>query len=147
MPTVTIRDETSSGRLISRFEIPLNPPQVTLAQLIRTRVREEVDRYNTDRGNVFRGLVRPIDGEDVRDGFRMSQPRPLNWEDLAGVALASFERAGFAVVVDGRRIEDLTTRLDLSDEPDVAFLRPETHVVLAEERRGTLSPSRGLRRE
>jgi hypothetical protein len=147
MPTLTIRDETSAGRLIGRFDIPVGPSRLTLGQLIRTRVREEVARYNVEKGNVFQGLVRPIDAEDVRDGYRLAQPRSLNWEDLAGVALASFERSGYAVVIDGHRVSDLATTIDVAAEPDVAFLRPETHVVVAEERRSPLQVAGALRRE
>lgn len=147
MPTLTIRDETSAGRLIGRFDLPVASGRLTLGQLIRTRVREEVTRYNAERGNVFHGLVRPIDAEDVRDGYRLTQPRTLNWEDLAGVALASFERSGFAVVVDGRRVSDLAATIDPAGTPEVAFLRPETHVVVPEERRAPIDVGTGLRRE
>ena len=44
--TVTVRDQSSTGRATGAVELEDIPSAITLRDLIRTRVREEVARYN-----------------------------------------------------------------------------------------------------
>jgi hypothetical protein len=48
--TVTIRDESGSGRVAGTLTLDGIVERVTLRDLVRARVREEVARYNAELG-------------------------------------------------------------------------------------------------
>lgn len=95
--SVTVRDERSPGRPSGELELSLDP-RTTLRDLIRTRIREEVARYNSSPGEWFNGLVRPTDAEEDANGYRLRKPRRLDWERQAQVAEEAFGRNGFFVI-------------------------------------------------
>ena len=121
--TVTFRDETASGRSLYSFELPDIPDTITVRDLVRLRVREEVGRYNAAPTGRFHGLVRPQDAEVDLDGYRLSRPRRLNWEQQADIACTAFGRNGFFVLVGDRQVEDLDEVVDLTAASDVAFIK------------------------
>jgi hypothetical protein len=124
MPSVTISDRTSTGDPTGSITLPRVPDGITLRELIRLRVREEVARYNLRPSNVFRGLVQPVGSEPVTGGFNVPERRPLDWSEHADVAVDQFLAHGYVVLVNGAQITDLDTRLDLSAEHlDVRFIR------------------------
>ena len=101
MPALTIEDRTATGRPTGTgITLPDLPDRITLRELIRTRVREEVARYNLQPLAMFRGLVQPDESDATSDGYRMHRARPLDWQRQADVAIRSFERNGFFVLVD-----------------------------------------------
>jgi hypothetical protein len=97
--------------------------RTTLRDLIRTRVREEVARYNSDPTERFNGLVRPVGAEEGINGYRLARPRRLDWEEQARVAEDAFLRNGFFVLVGDRQVEDLDEELDLDADTEIRFLR------------------------
>src|SRR4051794_10500652 len=99
------------------------PQRLTLRDLIRTRVREEVARYNADREGTFRGLVRPEGAEDTARGYRVAGGRRLDWEKQARVAEEAFSRNSFFVLVGGEQVDELDTELDLGVDTDICFVR------------------------
>jgi hypothetical protein len=119
---LVVRDRTP-GREGDELLLADLPQRLTLRDLIRTRVREEVARYNADRDGIFRGLVRPEDAEETRCGYRVARGRRLEWEKQARVAEEAFERNGFFVLVDGTQVDDLDEELDLGVDTDVCFVR------------------------
>ncbi len=120
--TVVVRDETPTGKVLGEQTLEL-PGSVTLREVIRHRVREEVARYNLERGNTFVGLVQPTDTEATLNGYRLRAPRSLSWERQADIAIEGFERNAFFVLVADRQVEDLDTELKLSETDDMAFVR------------------------
>lgn len=121
--TVTVRDQSSTGKSTGAVELEDIPTDITLRDLIRTRVREEVARYNAEPKAVFAGLVMPEGAEPVRDGFAMRAPRRVDWEKQADRAVKAFGRNGFFVLVDDRQVSDLEEKLELTAESDIRFVR------------------------
>jgi hypothetical protein len=117
-----VRDRTP-GREAGELLLPDLPQRITLRDLIRTRVREEVARHNADRDEYFRGLVRPEGAEETPRGYRVRDRRLLDWEKQARVAERAFEENGFFVLVGGRQVDDLDAELDLGVDTDVCFVR------------------------
>jgi hypothetical protein len=120
---VTFRDETATGKSLHSFDVPDVPDSITVRDLIRLRVREEVARYNAAPSTHFGGLVRPEDAEADGSAFRLRTPRRLEWESQADVACRSFERNGFFVLIADRQVESLEEVVDLSAATDVAFVK------------------------
>lgn len=121
--TVTVRDESSPGRDAGAVTLEDIPSAITLRDLIRTRVREEVARYNAEPTRDFRTLVRPSDAEVTLNGFRLRRPRRLDWERQADAAEEAFARNGFFVLVDGRQVEDLDEKLELTADSQIRFVK------------------------
>lgn len=123
VPTLVFRDETAAGRELARFEVPDQPERLTVEELVRLRVRDEVARHNAAPAPRFRGLVQPEDAEVELNGYRLAPGRRLDWERQADVAVRAFARNGFLVFVGGRQVEDLAEVVDLSVAHDVAFVK------------------------
>lgn len=117
MPTVTFRDESPSGRELARFAVGDLPPSATARELIRWRIRAEVERHNTRPGQPYQGLVQP-----PRTEVELKR-RVLDWESQAAVAERAFARNGFFLLLDGEHLHDLDTPVDLGGDPEISFVR------------------------
>lgn len=122
MATVLIHDRTGAGRPISTFTIPDLPDRITIHDLIRIRVRDEVARHNLKPTEPFLGLVAPTEDEIALNGPRR-EPKRIDWEAQAKVAVDAFERNGFFVLVDRRQAVSLDDEVDLTSASDVTFVK------------------------
>jgi hypothetical protein len=121
--TVTVRDETRPGSVTATLTLADIPVAITLRDLIRTRVREEVARANAEPRGEARTLVEPVDAERTLSGYRLREPRRIDWEKQADVALDAFQRNGFFVLVGGRQVEDLDEELALGADTEIRFVK------------------------
>jgi hypothetical protein len=119
---MTIRDETAAGRAVGSIVLEILGT-VTLRELIRLRVREEVARFNAEPTDRFRGLVRPTGAEEDLNGYRIRSSTRIDWELQADAAVTAFGRNGFFVLVADRQVDDLDEELTLDEASDVAFVR------------------------
>ena len=120
---VWCRDETLTGRELARVLLSTLSDRISVRELIRLRVREEVARHNADPGGRFRGLVQPVDAEVELNGYRLRTPRRLDWEVQAEAALRAFRGNGFILLVGDRQVDDLDEEIDLTTDPDIAFVK------------------------
>jgi hypothetical protein len=121
--TVTIRDQTGAGRVSNETTIEGVSDRTTLRDLIRTRVRDEVARYNAGPTDLFNGLVMPEGATPAANGYTMPRRRRLDWERQAKLVLDALAHNGFFVLVDGRQVIDLDEELALTADSDVRFIR------------------------
>ncbi|MET9311504.1 hypothetical protein ABZX12_06735 [Kribbella sp. NPDC003505] len=121
--TVTIIDVSGAGRVGAKTLLEGISSRTTLRDLVRTRVREEVARFNTAPQPIFRGLVMPEGGSPAEDGFRLPRQRQLDWERQADRAIEAFGRNGFFVLVDDRQVTELDEQLELTADSDIRFVR------------------------
>jgi hypothetical protein len=120
---VTIKDQSGAGRVGQTTTLEEVPDRITLRDLIRTRVRDEVARYNAAPTPVFGGLVMPEGAQPAPGGFLMPRPRRIDWEQQADNAIESFSRNGFFVLVDDRQVTELDAPLRLTADTDIRFIR------------------------
>jgi len=120
---VVVTDATAIGKETARLLLQGVPSPLTLRDLIRFRVREEVARHNANPAPRFNGLVQPSDAEADLNGYVLSRSRRLDWETQAATAIQSFERNGFFVFVGDRQVDDLDEELALADTDIVSFVR------------------------
>jgi hypothetical protein len=121
--TVKITDQSGAGRVGATTTLGGISSRITVRDLVRTRVREEVARYNAGPEPVFSGLVMPEGARPTGEGFRMPKPRRIDWERQADRAIEAFERNGFFVLIDDRQVTELDEELDLSPDSDIRFVR------------------------
>ncbi len=121
--TLTVRDETTSGDVLAALELQLEAERVSVRELIRARVHQEVRAHNASSGAHFHGLVRPTDAEEDLNGYRMPRGRQVDAERQTEVALSAFERGHVLLLVDDRQVEDLDDEVTLTLDSTVTFLR------------------------
>ncbi|MFI5685398.1 hypothetical protein [Streptomyces sp. NPDC051636] len=123
MATVTFRDETATGKPVTEWEVTGLPDRMTVRELIRLRVREEVARHNARPSNRFNGLIRPDDAETELNGYRLREPRRIDWERQAEIAERAFLANGFFVLAGDRQVEDLDEVVELTADSDLVFIK------------------------
>ena len=123
--SVTIMDQSGAGKIAATIMLDGVDSRITLRDLIRTRVREEVACYNAKSAStdVFQGLVAPEGAEPTPKGFRMPKPRRVDWQEQADKALEAFGRNGFFVLVADRQVTDPNEVLELTPDTDIRFIR------------------------
>ena len=125
MHTLTIRDETTSnlGKTDYVITINLKSRRFTARDLIRERVKQEVEDFNNKQPELFHGLVQPTDTERTLNGFKFKTKRTLDWNEQFERAIEGFQRNAFILLVDDLQIEDLDQVIPLSPETSVIFLK------------------------
>jgi hypothetical protein len=123
--TLTIRDETtfSLGSDDKEFTLDVPTERITLRELIRTRVHQEVGDYNLRQPEYFRGLVQPSDAERTLNGYKMRRRRRLDPQRQFEGAIESFNRNGFFVLVNDRQVEELEEEIEIRPDTTIAFLK------------------------
>jgi hypothetical protein len=126
--TLTIRDETTSGGVYHEMPLEFPTERITVRELIRERVYQEVQDFNQKRDErVFRGLVQPTETERVLNGkpneFRLKEHRQIEWMPQFEKALEAFTRNGFFILIDDKQAESLDQEFVLGRGSLVSFVR------------------------
>lgn len=113
-------------RDVSRGRHPLGgshvtdlPAHVTVRELLRRRIQQEVAAYNADPGKVFEGLVQPTDSVRHSDGLHMRQPRRLDADGLVDAALDAVETGLLRLEVGGETVADLDREVAVDEHDEV----------------------------
>ena len=125
MPTtLTIRDETLSGESLREWALEVLTERMTVRELIRGRVYQEVQDYNRQKGQeVFQGLVQPEDAEKALNGWKLKKPRQLDWKRQFDRAIEAFERNQILLLINDRQAESLDEEFAFEPNTRVTFLR------------------------
>lgn len=125
MPTtLTIRDEEMTGKTVNELSLEFLTEHITVRELIRSRVYQEVKDYNAGHNRMeFRGLVQPTDAEQTLNGYRLKTPRTIDWKKQFDKAIEAFEKKQVLILVNDRQVESLDEGIDLRSDTSVSFLR------------------------
>ncbi|HZE31903.1 MAG TPA: hypothetical protein VE198_10750 [Actinoallomurus sp.] len=123
MATLALRDETATGGRPAETILTGLADRMTVRELVRLRVREEVARHNASPSRHFAGLVRPDDAETEANGYRLREARRLDWERQAAIAERAFARNGFIVLVGDRQVDSLEEVVDLEVHTELVFIK------------------------
>jgi hypothetical protein len=126
--SLTIRDESPAGDLIHELPLEFPSERITVRDLIRERIYQEVQDFNRNKSDqVFRGLVQPTGAERVLNGtrpeYRLKSYRPIDWKTQFEKATDEFGRNGFLVLVDDRQAESLDQEFVVSGGTQVSFVK------------------------
>jgi len=114
---LTVRDETAMGQTTNELVVEFLTEVVTVRELIRARVYQEVQDYNTRQPAEFRGLVQPSDAERTLNGGKLKTGRQIDWKAQFERACEAVEQARVLLLVDDRQVETLEQKV---------VLRPKT---------------------
>jgi hypothetical protein len=125
---LTVRDETASGNVYHSLPLEFPSERITVRDLIRERVYQEVQDFNRHREeHTFRGLVQPTDAEKVLNGdrteYRLKKRRDIDWKQQFEKALDAFDHNGFFLIVDDKQAESLDQEVVIGRDTQVSFVR------------------------
>lgn len=123
MAIVTLVDETTTGDRGAGLELKVAEERLTVGELIRRRVYQEVAEYNARTPGVFQGLVRPSDAERVLNGYALRTPRRIDPEAQTELALKAFAGNGFLILVGDRQVTDVDEEIEPALGTEVTFLK------------------------
>ena len=124
--TLTIRDETASGSLTNELTLDLLDETITVRELIRSRVYQEVQDYNLRQRQgdaTYHGLVTPAGAERALNGVRLRTAREIDWKQQFDKACEAFTRNGFFILIDDRQAESLDQTITLRHDTKVSFVK------------------------
>src|SRR5947209_4339391 len=121
--TLTVRDESTSGKTLNEFVLDFLTERITVRELIRSRVYQEVQDYNRRQPERFQGLVQPTNAEATLNGFRLKKPRQIDWKAQFEKALEAFEASRVLILVNERQVESLEEEIVVEPETSVSFLK------------------------
>ncbi|TDF81582.1 hypothetical protein [Pseudomonas sp. H9] len=122
MATLTVRDESVSGETFDAFTLQFPSTTITVRQLIRERVHQEVllHEQTTSRQR----LVVPGHLEATLNSPRQStEQAPVDWRKHVEVACQAFERNGFVVLLDEHQAEHLDEVLTIRHDSVASFIK------------------------
>ena len=125
LTSLKISDLTTAsiGKPEHTFTVHVTGETVSVRELIRLRVFQEVEEYNHKQPAVFRMLVQPGDTERTLNGYRFHKPRQVDPQVQYEKAIQAFEGNGFLVLVDDKQVESLNEEIALRPETSVSFLK------------------------
>ena len=121
--TLTIADETLLGESEQSFTLDFLTERVTVREIIRSRVYEEVQLYNANTPEFFHGFIQPTDTEKTLNGYRVRERRRIDWEVQYLKALQAFATNGFFILVNERQVEDLEEVVEIQYNTRVSFVK------------------------
>lgn len=121
--TLTIRDETVSGQSLREWALEFLTERITVRELIRSRVYQEVKDYNAKRPEIYQGLVQPSDAEQTLNGFKLRKAQQINWETQFNKAIEAFEANQILILVGDKQVEGLEDEIEVKPSTKVTFLR------------------------
>jgi hypothetical protein len=121
--TVTIKDELPIGKVTHQIEFVVHNETMTVRDLIRERVHQEVSLHNLSLPAMFKGLVGPSNIDKALNGDKRLKPRKLDWEEQARIALDAFESNGFFILVDDHQVEKLDEVITIGADTHINFIK------------------------
>jgi hypothetical protein len=121
--TLTIRDETLGGDSLHEWALESLTERLSVRELIRSRVYQEVQDYNQKQGSIFRGMVQPEDAEKALNGWKLKKPRQLDWQKQFARAVEAFEANQVLILINERQTESLDEEFAVGPDTRVTFLR------------------------
>ncbi|MFM9995633.1 MAG: hypothetical protein ACKVU4_07510 [Phycisphaerales bacterium] len=121
--TLTVVDETTAGTVNNRITLECPTERITVRELIRERVYQEVQDYNREKLGSFRGLVQPSEAETALNGYKLKPGREIDWKTQFERACEAFEARRVLVLAGARQTESLEETIEISRGTEVTFLR------------------------
>lgn len=121
--TLTVRDELTTGAVETSFTLEFLTERITLRELIRERVYQEVQDYNRRADGVFRGLVRPTDAETHLNGYKLKAKREVTWQEQFDRACGAFTDNRILVLIGDRQAASLDEEITITRGTEITFLK------------------------
>ena len=124
MTSITILDESTQGEQRA-WNLDFLDETMTLRELIRRRIYQEVTEYNAKLPGRFRGLVQPGDAERALngDGYHLRSNHKLDWQAQYEKAIEAFTRRSYIVLGNDKQVVDLDVSIEMRTGTEVTFFK------------------------
>ena len=124
MLTLKTIDQTPGAPVTEGPRLSFKTGRVTVREIVCTRVRTEVERYNRDpKAPSFTVLVSPPREELELNPPRRERPRELNAESQIEVAINAVRTGRVIVLFNGEQVTDLDAPLVIMPVSEARFLK------------------------
>jgi hypothetical protein len=120
---LTVHDETTAGATTGEYVLDLLTERITVRELIRSRVYQEVQDYNLKKPEQFRGLVQPSDSEEMLNGYKVQKSRQINWHRQFEAAVDAFGSNRVLILINDHQATDLDEEIVIEPDTKVTFLK------------------------
>lgn len=122
--TLTVRDESTSGSISEPITLTFPTETITVRELIRERVYQEVQDFNrTKDQRHFKGLVQPSDAETSLNGYLLKKRRDIDWKEQFERACDAYTKNRVLILVGDRQSESLDETIHITRGVDITFLK------------------------
>ncbi len=124
--SVVIRDESMNGELLAEIPVEFPTSQITVSELIRSRVYQEVRESNARAASTppdFSQRVTPSDEETILNGPRPEATTPVDWPTRFQQAVEAFRANQIMILVDDRQVTSLDDQIEIRSATRISFLR------------------------
>ena len=123
MTMVAVYDETTSGERTAGMPLEFLTERVTVHELIRSRVYQEVTEHNARQRLGHQRSFQPTSDELALNGERPAPAKRIDWERQFGLAIRAFESNGFLLFAGKSQLIDLEDEVELHHNTEITFLR------------------------
>lgn len=123
MNTVLIKDQTIGGEGINTINLEFKKDIITVKDMIISRVKKEVEVYNSKITTRYTGLVIPEKVEKLLNKKQGSEKNKVDFEKQTYIALDGFLNNQFFVIINDKQAESLDEEVDLSKVKEVEFIK------------------------
>ena len=120
---ILIKDETPGGETQNSFPIEIKQEYLTVKELIKIRIFEEVKRYNEKLPEYFSSLVQPTNSEVTLNGYKMIEKKKVDPEVQFYHALDAFMKNGFFLILNNVQISSLEEKIKIQDNMELNFVK------------------------
>lgn len=123
MATIQIRDEELTGQSLDSFSLEVLTDRMTVRELIRSRVYQQVRDRKLQQARVFRGLLPEQQSQATQKGTTAKSEPEADWKLYYEKAIEAFEANRILVLVGERQTESLDDEFDVDTQTSVTFMR------------------------
>ena len=120
---LTIRDETTAGDVSQPITLEFPTEHITVREIIKERVYQEVQDYNRRKDGVFKGLVQPTGAETALNGAKVPKARNVDWKEQCDRACEAYEKRRVLVLAGGKQTTSLDEVVTITRGVEVTFLK------------------------
>ncbi|MBE9067426.1 hypothetical protein IQ260_12240 [Leptolyngbya cf. ectocarpi LEGE 11479] len=120
---LNIHDTNTLGENGPALVLNFLTEHITVRELIRSRVYQEVKDFNTQQPEFFKGLVQPTETEHTLNGYKLRKPRKINWEIQFEKAITAFQSNGFIILVNDEQVTELEEEIIIAPDTAVTFMK------------------------
>ena len=120
---ILIRDENLTGKVAHEFQLEVETSTISIRELIRSRIYEEVKIFNSNLNMPYMGLVQPGAEELLLNPARSNGLKLKDAAEQAAIALKAFVNNGFILLVDKKQYSDPDSMISLQPGSIVSFIK------------------------
>jgi hypothetical protein len=118
-----IYDQSTDGPPSRSITLEFLTDQITVEELIRSRVYQEVKDFNTRKPEQYNGLIRPAFIEAALQSGNPIQHEHVDFEAQFDKAIEAFGAKKILILVDDQQVESLADEIVVMPETSIVFLR------------------------